>query len=264
MLPASMAIPSAGRTVPSTLVAGICTTKMSSEVRVGTLNRMLKPSPKNALVSPRVHHGILSESSDVEDLNPVRFMGLLLCGAVRVWGEMPAAVIPAAVMRECGDSAAQHRLTQCLQQGRGIGDPPEDPPLGRNHFQADALELREIGADAIGEHERVIAAVVGLPHRGVYTDFGRDTGDDQMGDPRFLEDGVEFGRVEGALAGLVDDDLPLDRRQLVDDVVPVLAADEDAAVRADITNSLRRLATLQLCGWTIRQVRQVALSGVDH
>ena len=86
MLPASMAIPSAGRTVPSTMVAGICTTKMSSEVRVRTLTRMLKPSPKNALVSPRVHHGILSESSDFEDLNPVRFMGLLLFGAVRVWG----------------------------------------------------------------------------------------------------------------------------------------------------------------------------------
>src|SRR5664280_3552070 len=79
-------MPSAGSTVPNTSVAGTCTTKIRSEVSVRTLTRMLKPRPKNALVSPRVHHGILSESSDFEVLKPVRFMGSLLCGAVRVWG----------------------------------------------------------------------------------------------------------------------------------------------------------------------------------
>ena len=39
---------------------------------------MLKPRPKNALVSPLVQYGSLSEpSEDADDLKPVRFMGLL-------------------------------------------------------------------------------------------------------------------------------------------------------------------------------------------
>src|SRR5664279_3673664 len=49
---------------------------MSSEVSVSTLTRMLKPRPKNALVSPLVQYGSLSAPSDeTEDLKPVRFMG---------------------------------------------------------------------------------------------------------------------------------------------------------------------------------------------
>src|SRR6478752_3595656 len=77
MLPTSIAMPRAGRTVPSTSAAGSCTTKISSEVSVRTLTRMLKPSPKNALVSPRVQSGIFSDPSDfAEDLKPVRFMGV--------------------------------------------------------------------------------------------------------------------------------------------------------------------------------------------
>src|SRR6478752_8904785 len=70
-------MPSAGSTVPITSTAGTWTTKMSRPVRVSTLTRMLNPSPKNAFVSPRVHHGIFSDPSvDPEDLKPVRFMGV--------------------------------------------------------------------------------------------------------------------------------------------------------------------------------------------
>ena len=53
-------MPSAGSTVPSTSPAGTLTTKIISEVSVSTLTRMLKPRPKKALVSPRVHHGRVS------------------------------------------------------------------------------------------------------------------------------------------------------------------------------------------------------------
>src|SRR6478609_4800701 len=78
MLPTSMAMPSAGSTVPSTWAAGNCTTKMSSDVSVRTFTKMLKPSPKKALVSPRVQSGIFSDPSvDPEDLKPGRLMGLL-------------------------------------------------------------------------------------------------------------------------------------------------------------------------------------------
>ena len=56
---------------------------------------------------------------------------------------------------------------------------------------------------------------------------------------------------------------PVDRRQLVDDVVAVLAADQDAAVRAGVADALRWLAALQLRRRAVREIRQVALSGVD-
>ena len=50
--PRISATPSAGSTVPSTSPAGSWTTPIISPVSVRTLTRMLKPSPKNALVSP--------------------------------------------------------------------------------------------------------------------------------------------------------------------------------------------------------------------
>ena len=80
--------------------------------------------------------------------------------------------------------------------------------------------------------------------------------------PSPLEHGLQFRRVERALAGLVDHDLAVERREFVDDVVPVLTADQDPAERALVTDPLGGLAALQLRGRAVREIRQVALSGV--
>ena len=52
-------------------------------------------------------------------------------------------------------------------------------------------------------------------------------------------------------------------REFVDDVVAVLAADQDAAVLALVADPHGRLAALQLRRWAVREIRQVAFSGVD-
>ena len=56
--------------------------------------------------------------------------------------------------------------------------------------------------------------------------------------PALGEDVLQFGGVERALARLVDHHLAVDRGEFVDDVVAVLAADQDAAVLARIADAL--------------------------
>ena len=55
--------------------------------------------------------------------------------------------------------------------------------------------------------------------------------------PRLRSMRLEVGGVERALAGLVDDRLARRRLELVDDVVAVFAADQDAAHRALIADA---------------------------
>ena len=69
------------------------------------------------------------------------------------------------------------------------------------------MEFGKIGPHAILENEAVVAAIVGLAHRGVDAHLGRHAGDDELLDASVLQDGVEIGGVERALAGLVDDRL---------------------------------------------------------
>jgi len=156
--------------------------------------------------------------------------------------------------------------TGCGRAARngGVSDPAEDAALGGDHRQPDALELGEVRADAVRQHQRLVPAVVRLADGRVNAHLGRHPGDDEVGDAGRLQDGLQVGAVERALAGLVDDDLAPDRRELVDDVVPVLPADQDAAVRPLVADPLGRPAPPELCRWAVREVRQVPLSRVDH
>ena len=56
-------------------------------------------------------------------------------------------------------------------------------------------------------------------------------------DPALAQDQVEVGRAERALAGLVDDRLAGQRRQLRDDVPARLAADQDPAARPRVADA---------------------------
>src|SRR5215469_8139333 len=71
----------------------------------------------------------------------------------------------------------------CLERGddgRGRGDPAEDAALGLDHAQPHFLRLWEIGADAIGNDDTVVATVIGLAHRRIDADLGRDPTNDQL------------------------------------------------------------------------------------
>ena len=125
----------------------------------------------------------------------------------------------------CGGSARE--------EGGRVGDPAEDPALGGDHVQPDALELREVGPDAVRRgrgtsYPRSLASrTVVCTHTSVVTPVTIRLGD------LVRRQAPPAGRWRRRpLAGLVDNDLAGQRGKLVDDVVAVLAADQDPAVRA--------------------------------
>ena len=85
-----------------------------------------------------------------------------------------------------------------------------------------------------------------------------------MLDAEIAQQRVEIGRVERALAGLVDHRLAGDRIELGDDVVPGLAANEDAPHRTGIADAHRRLAALELRLRRVGEIGAVPFAGVDH
>src|SRR6266851_6166894 len=98
-------------------------------------------------------------------------------------------------------------------------DPAEYTTLRLDHAQPHLLKLREIRADTIRYDDAVVAAVIGLTHRGIDADLGGDPANDELGDPAVLQHRVEVGGVKGALARLVDDRLARQRIKFGDDVV---------------------------------------------
>src|SRR5271165_5453106 len=104
-------------------------------------------------------------------------------------------------------SSSTSGCPECGDNGRRRGDPAEDPALCLDHAQPHLLKLREIRADAIGNDDALVAAVVGLAHGRIDADLGGDPADDQLSDAAVLQHRVEIGGEECALAGLVDDRL---------------------------------------------------------
>jgi hypothetical protein len=109
-----------------------------------------------------------------------------------------------------------------------------------------------------------IAAVIGLAHGGVDTDFGGDAADQQILDAVFLQQIVERGRVERAFAGLVDHDRVFCGVELRDDVVAGFAADQNPSHRARIADPHARRTARDLRRRRIGEIGQVPFAGVHH
>ena len=141
---------------------------------------------------------------------------------------------------------------------------PKIPPLRLDHLQTHRLELRKIRAHAILRHETVVAAVIGLADGGVHAHLRGHAGHDELLDASVLQDGVQVGREEGALAWLVNHRLRGHRVELGNDVVPGLAANENAAHRPSIADA-RLAATTNLLGRRqVTEVGTMALARVHH
>ncbi len=144
-------------------------------------------------------------------------------------------------------------------------DPAEDAALRGDHRQADPLELGEVGADAVRQHEALVAAVVGLADGGVHAHLGGDAGDDSAGDAR-----APSAR----------------RRTTCRGTSPCRACRSRARRAAGARSSMmswpysprirmrpfgpgapmrrRRVAAVELGGRAVGQVGHVPLAGVDH
>src|SRR3984885_3091541 len=112
---------------PNTSSSGILSTKRSRPVNTSMLTRMLVPKPKNAFQSP----GTQSFGPRVAGLG---VMLVSLCDRVR---------------SSSSRAGARGQFAQRREQGFGMSDPAEDAALGLDHPEAEFLEFREVGADAI-------------------------------------------------------------------------------------------------------------------
>jgi hypothetical protein len=132
------------------------------------------------------------------------------------------------------DSASDQR-----RRGR---DRAEHAALHLDHLQRVLVVALVGGGAAILEQHAFEAAVVGLAHRGVDADVGGDAGQHDVLDAAQPQHQLEVGGAERALAGLVDDRLARQRRQIGDDLPAGLAAHQDAAARAGIADAGADLA----------------------
>ena len=92
-----------------------------------------------------------------------------------------------------------------------VGDPAEDAALRLDHREADLVKLGKVRGAAVAGHDAAIAAIVGLAHGRVHADLGGDAADDQRLDAAVVQERVQVGREERALARLVDDRLARER-----------------------------------------------------
>src|SRR6185436_16488732 len=145
-----------------------------------------------------------------------------------------------------------------------VADPTENAALGLDHGERRGLELGEIRADAVLEHQAVVAAIVRFTHGRVHAHLRRDAAHHQLADAAVVQHRVEVGGVEGALAGLVDYRLARRRLELVDDVVAVFAPHQDAPHRSGVADAVLQPAAQLLARGQVGKVRAVPLARMDH
>jgi len=82
---------------------------------------------------------------------------------------------------------------------------------------------------AVGTHALFVPAIIGLAHRGLYANLGRDTCADKLGDPPCGKLIAEVCGVEGTLAGFVDYGLVRQRGQRGNDLATGRVCDQHTA-----------------------------------
>src|SRR5580692_8920966 len=167
-------MPSAGRMRPNTMSSGSLTTPRHSPVSTMTFSATLVNRPKKPFQSPWTHQAGVA----------VRALAMaLLLSTMLVCYESGSG--------ETGEQRSRRR------------HPSEDAALRLDHRQAHRLELREVGAGAVLQHQAIEAAIVRLAHRRVDADLGGDATHQQPGDAAAAQHGFQVGGVERALARLV-------------------------------------------------------------
>src|SRR5277367_2603528 len=99
----------------------------------------------------------------------------------------------------------------------------------------------------------------------MHANVGGDPGEDEIVDAARAQDKLEVGGAERALARLVDDRLPRQRLEFIDDIPARLAPDENAPARALVPDAgADALRAPALVLGEIREVGAMPLARVDN
>src|SRR5664279_1215225 len=206
-------MPRAGRMREKTISGGSLTTPKLKPDSTMTLSRTLVNRPKKPFQSP----GTQGLTRPIEGTTAM---------------STEAATSSVSIIPQSPSDGRLFTLRlQCRNHVGGVADPAEDAALGGDHAQAHLMKFRKIRSGAITQHQTIVAAIVGFTHGRVDADFGRYAANEQLRDAAILEHCVEVGRVERALAGLVDHGFARNRCEVGDDVVTGFAAHENPAHR---------------------------------
>ncbi len=145
-------------------------------------------------------------------------------------------------------SGRRGRALSAASSSRGIGaTQPKIPPCAADHLQRHPMELGEVGADAVLEHQALEAAVVRLPDGRVHAHLGRHAGHDQARDLARCAAAAP-GRWRRSCPSRACRGPPRPRvGELVDDVVAVLAPDEDPSLRPRTADPIPRAVRAPAC-----------------
>src|ERR1700722_8379436 len=217
---------------PNTSASGIFSTKRSSPVSTRTLTRILVPNPNKAFQSPGTQN-----------------FGLNVVVAL-----IARFLVP--------------RLSALLCQRRdhvlALPHPAKNSTLGFDHFQAHLLKPGKIRSDAVFRNEAVVATIVGFAHSRVDANLGGDAGHHQFGDAVVLQDRVQIGGEESALARLVDHRFTGPWIQFRNDVMARLTAHQNAAHRPGVADTRGASAADFLGRRQIREIGPVPLPRVHY
>src|SRR5260221_1201026 len=148
-----------------------------------------------------------------------------------------------------------------LRAGRG---PADDRALGADHGERRLLEFGKVALGRGLDQQAIVAAVVCFAHRGLHAHFGRDSGDEEVGDAFQPQDVAQVGCIESPLARLVDDDLARLGRQRGDDLHARFAPPQDPAHGTRVADAKRRISAQAFCRRAIGKVATMGFPRVDH
>jgi len=118
-------------------------------------------------------------------------------------------------------------------------------------------------AGAVRQEQALVPAVVGVAHRRVDADVGRDARQGDVLDAFAAEEQIQIGGVEGSFPGLIDDGFAFKRSQLWNNFPSRFSTNEDPPARPRVANSgSDTLTTPSLVPWKIRQIRTMAFARV--
>lgn len=129
-----------------------------------------------------------------------------------------------------------------------LSDSPKNAPLHLDAFQRRVVQLLPPRRARVAHHDAVQPEICGVAHRARDAHVRRNPAHDQAADSAHAQHQREVGVAKRAAAGLVDDGLGGEGRELGDDVVAGLAAHEQAAEGAPVADADARGAAAAAAG----------------